>query len=333
MTTPTSHTRGAVVFSVTNIGDLIQATLTFEAIARRVGSRPTLVTAPAGAVLMRGNPRLERVDVVGSSHPVGWRVETARHLLAARRRHAVVVNLEVYPPRWRYVRRVCRLLGLEAWTLDLPALLRESAAAAGAGDVRHVSSYYARAVGLEAAGAPAPHLFVSPGASARIAERLGTAGVAGRRPRLVVHPGSSARCPEKRAEPGRFSETLRGILGDRPCTIVLVGSHEERELCERVRQGIPATADVRNWAGELGVDELAALLAGADAFIGNDSGPAKIAEAVGTRTLSFWGPTSPRFIGPRGAGHVTCGFEHPVATAVAGALALLSATRRAGEPT
>jgi ADP-heptose:LPS heptosyltransferase len=336
MTSTTHHGGGAVVFSVTNIGDLIQATLTFEAIARRIRARPTLVTAPAGEVLMRGNPHLERVDVVRSSHPIGWRVETARHLVAARRRGARVVNLEVYPPRWKFVRRFCRLFGLEAWTLDLPALLRESVAAADRGDVAHVSSYYARTVGIDAPSAPLPQLFVSPGATARIAERLGARGADDGRPRLVVHPGSSARCPEKRARPERFSETLRGILGDRSCTIVMVGSREEREICERIRQDIPATTDVRNWAGDLTVDELAALLASADVFIGNDSGPAKIAEAVGTSTLSFWGPTSPRFIGPRGSAHVTCGFEHPVSDAVAGALGLLGhgrTTRRAGGST
>ena len=336
MTTTTGHARGAVVFSVTNIGDLIQATLTFEAIARRVGVRPVLVTAPAGEVLMRGNPLLERVDVVRSSHPMIWRIETARHLLAAWRRGGLVVNLEVYPPRWRFVRRVCRLLGLPRWEIDLPGLLRESAAAADRRDVRHVSSYYARAVGIDAPSAPLPQLVVSAGATARVAERLATWGTADGRPRLVVHPGSSARCPEKRARPERFSETLRGILGDRACTIVMVGSREAREICERIRREIPPTTDVQNWAGDLGVDELAALLASADVFIGNDSGPAKIAEAVGTSTVSFWGPTSPRFIGPRGAAHVTCGFEHPVSAAVAGALGLLGpgrpSSRRTGGP-
>ena len=44
---------------------------------------------------------------------------------------------------------------------------------------------------------------------------------------------------------------------------------------------------------------LAALLAGAQLFIGNDSGPGHIAAAGGTPTLSLFGPTDPGIWSPR----------------------------------
>lgn len=42
-----------------------------------------------------------------------------------------------------------------------------------------------------------------------------------------------------------------------------------------------------------------------DLFIGSDSGPLYIAEAVGTKTISLFGPTNPLFSAPRGKEH-TC---------------------------
>ena len=46
--------------------------------------------------------------------------------------------------------------------------------------------------------------------------------------------------------------------------------------------------------------DLARLVARAELFIGNDSGPGHLAAAVGTRTLSIFGPTDPDLWRPRG---------------------------------
>jgi ADP-heptose:LPS heptosyltransferase len=61
------------------------------------------------------------------------------------------------------------------------------------------------------------------------------------------------------------------------------------------------------------VRELAALLSAVRLLIGNDSGPKHLAAAVGTPTLTVYGPTDPRTWSPRGPAHlalqheVTCG--------------------------
>jgi ADP-heptose:LPS heptosyltransferase len=81
---------------------------------------------------------------------------------------------------------------------------------------------------------------------------------------------------------------------------------------------------LHDWVGRLTLPELAALLAMCDLYVGGDSGPLKMAEAVGARSVSFWGPTSATFLGPRGPHHRTLPFEASPDEAAAAAMALLA---------
>lgn len=56
-------------------------------------------------------------------------------------------------------------------------------------------------------------------------------------------------------------------------------------------------------AGKTNLLESAALIKRADLLLTGDTGPLYIAEAVGTATLSLWGPTHPDIYGPLTAGH------------------------------
>ena len=57
-------------------------------------------------------------------------------------------------------------------------------------------------------------------------------------------------------------------------------------------------------AGETSLMELAALFRSATLLLTGDTGPLYIAEAVGTPTLSLWGPTMPEIYGPLTKGHI-----------------------------
>lgn len=57
--------------------------------------------------------------------------------------------------------------------------------------------------------------------------------------------------------------------------------------------------------------ELARRLAAAELYIGNDSGITHLAAAVGTQTLTLFGPSDPRIWAPRGA-HVTVLYSEPL---------------------
>lgn len=56
--------------------------------------------------------------------------------------------------------------------------------------------------------------------------------------------------------------------------------------------------------GKLNINESAEIVRRAEYFIGSDSGPLYIAEAVGTKTIGLFGPTNPLFSAPRGDEHI-----------------------------
>jgi len=91
-------------------------------------------------------------------------------------------------------------------------------------------------------------------------------------------------------------------------TPVLIGSPGERELCEQVNATTAEPAPVL--AGKTGIRELIALLARSRALVGNDSGPAHVASAVGTPVVSIFGSTAPA-MGYAAFGSRTRVVEHP----------------------
>jgi heptosyltransferase III len=100
-----------------------------------------------------------------------------------------------------------------------------------------------------------------------------------RRRTVVIHPFSSSA--RKNWPLDRFRE----LASQLPLRIEWTAGPEE-ELAEAIR------------FEDLG--ELASWMAGADLYIGNDSGITHLAAALGMRTLALFGPTSPRTWAPRG---------------------------------
>lgn len=307
-----------LVFSVSYIGDLVTA----ASVLPLLEVPPTgisLVAAPAAAPLLAGDDRVSRVRVVSSSHAMGWRAQVLWQLLGARR-PARVLNLEVYVPRWRFLVSACRLLSLPARHLELPALLADNhRSAVGEPTGRpHRSDYYAVAASAEPP-APLPRLSVDTRLADECLRRLVTHERDGAR-WLLIHPGSSDLA---RRAPLDLLAALASGLGRRP---ILVGSPAEAGLAQALLQRLPPHTRAIDASGRLDLRELAALTSQADLFIGGDSGPLKIAEAVGARTLSFWhrGQPSAAFAGPRGPGHATLPATASAAEALAAASQLLA---------
>ena len=117
-------------------------------------------------------------------------------------------------------------------------------------------------------------------------------------PRPIFLAPGAAFGPTKLWPAERFA-LLADALLDRGEKAALVIGPDEVELgrliARRARHRIPLLG------AEVDTGRLAALLSAGKLLIGNDSGPAHLAAAVGTPVVVFFGPTDPGRTAPRGA--------------------------------
>ena len=156
----------------------------------------------------------------------------------------------------------------------------------------HLLDLWAELAGLERVSPPAWAMPDQWRRQARAA--LADAGVEGEY--LLVHPGSGSR--DKCWPLERFVELARSLPAHGlPPAVLLVGPVEldwwPDERISALRTEVPLIVSPP-------LPVLAALCAGAGAYIGNDSGPTHLAAGVGAPTVAIFGPTSPAHFAPRG---------------------------------
>lgn len=136
---------------------------------------------------------------------------------------------------------------------------------------------------VAAAGAPAVHL--DPVLAVTDADRAAAADAVPEddAPLVVVHPGATdaRRCyPEDRL--GRVARAL----ADEGARVVIVGGPSDGERVRAVQRGYGDRVETA--IGTLSLSALVGLLARADLFLGNDSGPRHLAGAVGAGTVAVF---------------------------------------------
>ncbi|MFN3336926.1 MAG: glycosyltransferase family 9 protein, partial [Thermomicrobium sp.] len=149
-----------------------------------------------------------------------------------------------------------------------------------------------------------PEYAVPPNVRATVAERLGSVT----RPLVIIHPGGAVNPGStllaKRWPPERFAALADRLHSEFGATIVVVGGPSDAEAVTAVLN--TARSPLLDWSNRLPWSELAALLSRADLFVGNDSGIGHLAAAVGTATVSIFGPTSPLLYRPLGLRSLVC---------------------------
>jgi heptosyltransferase-1 len=135
---------------------------------------------------------------------------------------------------------------------------------------------------------PRHRLRVPQAAVDRMSARLGDGGAG-----VVLHPGTSAGTPYKRWAPSRFAALARMLASETgaPCLVTRGPEEDERRLAQFVVDAADGAARLAPPTDDL-VD-LAALLACAPMFIGNDSGPLHLASLLGTPVVQILGPSDP----------------------------------------
>ncbi|MFM7799032.1 MAG: glycosyltransferase family 9 protein [Planctomycetota bacterium] len=112
------------------------------------------------------------------------------------------------------------------------------------------------------------------------------------RPITLLNPGANRE--DKRWPAERFGELARRLLAARGGTVCVTGGPAEREVVERV---VKASGDAAVNLIDRGVTlgSLKTAIGMADLLVTNDTGPRHLAAGMGTRCVSLFGPTDPRW--------------------------------------
>jgi heptosyltransferase-2 len=307
--------QNSLVIQTSFLGDVVLTTPLLAHLAR--AGTVDVVTTPAAAPLLTGNPAIRRVvpyDKRGADSGVGGFRRIASRILAERSdavcylaqgsvRSAFLalsagyrerVGFNTSAGRWLYTRRITHRA------------------------VQHHAERLLRlAAGDEASVAPSdlkPSLFPSDSDRTAVDQLLSEQGASGDR-LIALAPGSvwaTKRWPGFPALAQSLAQYGR---------IVIIGGNDDRELAADIGASATGTVDA---TGKLSLLESAELIGRAALLATNDSLPQHLASAMGTPTVTIFGPTVPAFgfgpLAPHSAavGHETlpCRPCHPHGPAV-----------------
>jgi ADP-heptose:LPS heptosyltransferase len=105
----------------------------------------------------------------------------------------------------------------------------------------------------------------------------------------VLNPGASTRQAYKKPPTPLFAAAARALADHDVASIVVYGPGEEEDAARVVE----ASKGLARQAPATTLKSLAALLRGARAFVGGDSGPLHLACGVGCPVVGLYGPTDP----------------------------------------
>jgi lipopolysaccharide heptosyltransferase II len=302
---PWQEARNILVVRLDNLGDLVMTTPAIAAIRHGApGARITLLGSRSGAAALRHIPVLDDVlvydapwskDAGAPRSPVADR-EMIDEL--ARRGFDAAVIFTVCTQSALPAALLCRLAGiplrlahsrenpyelLTHWVTDT-----EVCATGMRHEVRRQLDLV-RSVGFYADDERMQFRYPAADVLA-MRRKFVQAGGDLLRPYVVMHPGATAA---SRRYPGeRFGVAAQAIVDETGCQVVFTGGADEApDIAEaQSRMDAPGVS----LAGQLSLGELAALIAGAQVIVCNNSGPVHIAAAVGTPVAVLYALTNPQ---------------------------------------
>ncbi|MFI6934145.1 glycosyltransferase family 9 protein [Streptomyces sp. NPDC050287] len=271
----------ALVTRLDSFGDVLLAGPAVRAVAARADT-VTMLVGPRGAPAARLLPGVDDILVwdapwVGLDPPPVGRGEVELLIDTIDADTALILtSFHQSPLPTALLLRLAGVGSIAADSEDYPGSLL---------DVRHHRAPHAHeaqaALDLaEAAGFPR----VDDG-RLRVLPPSAATGVTGPGPYVVLHPGASV--PARAWSRERSAEAVRE-LAEAGHRVVVTGGPDERDLTAYV-----AGEHGLDLGGRTGAGELAGVLAGADAVVTGNTGPAHLAAAVGTPVVSLFAPVVP----------------------------------------
>ena len=126
---------------------------------------------------------------------------------------------------------------------------------------------------------------------------------------IAIHPGCGEGTSRHRRWPlERFVEVINYLAEKKGIKIVLIGGQDDLPVLDEISDKIARKPVIA--AGKLSIAQTATLLKKSSFLICNNSAPMHIAAAVGTPTISIFGPTDPRIHRPWGDNHIVLQKHH-----------------------
>jgi lipopolysaccharide heptosyltransferase II len=285
-----------------SIGDVLMTGPALRALASR-GARVTLLTSPAGAEAARLLPGVDDVIVYDAPWMKGTALRSGPApegaMIAKLRRRAFdgAVIFTVYSQSPLPAALLCHLAGIRlraAHCRENPyQLLSDWIREPEPAEIeRHEVERQLALVGELGLGQrdDALRVDVPDEADARVKRLLAEIELDERRPWVVLHPGASAA--SRRYPVDRYAMVLRTLIEEHGWQAVIAGGSDDAAMADRLVSRLHGRA--ATLAGRLELAELAALLSRAPLFIGNNSGPAHLAAAVGTPLVVLYALTNPQ---------------------------------------
>ena len=174
------------------------------------------------------------------------------------------------------------------WVCAYPALPKDS--------TQHITEFYfnplRKMLGDET---PQPAIYLYEGEITNAREALLKCGIHEGRQLIGVHPGAGGASKQAPAE--RFWEEIERLPGDQ-CLLIVKGPADEGAVAAFIEHLPEGT--LYHILDQRPLRDLAALLSQCDYFVGNDSGVAHIAAALGVSTSVFFLASDPAVWAPPG---------------------------------
>ncbi len=263
--------------------------------------RLSVLVEPAYAAVLEGNPAVAQILLARGSLWAAWR--------ARRERFPIVFNQHAGPTSALLTAatgapvRVCwsgRQFSF-VYNVHVPAAdFLQGRQEMHSVEQRLTQFYW---TGLPRGPIPPAAVYPQPDAAASVKRKLAERGIAAGQPYAVLRPGaatSSSRWDSKRWPVEKFAGVARWLAEKRGLTpIVNLGPGDEG-LAPAVERHIAPHFVVLE---SLDLRELIAFLAGAQLFVGNDTGPTHIAAAAGRAVVAIFGSSNPAHWRPWGVEH------------------------------
>lgn len=284
------------------VGDVLMTTPALRALKQSLpGRHITLLTSPGGAAVAPYIPEIDDTIAYAapwmkSSHAHDASADCAMIERLARRAFDAAAIFTVYSQSPLPAAMLCALAGIPLRLAHchenpyqlLTHWLRDPEPQE---QVRHEAQRQLDLVASVDAHADDERLSfrIPPADAAFIAGWLRARDIDSAQPWIVLHPGASA--PSRRYPPQHWIAAARALAQRLQCPLVFTGSEQEAPLVEQIRRDVPGAHTL---AGQLGLGQLAALIARAPLLISNNTGPAHIAAAVGTPVVDLYALTNPQ---------------------------------------